>query len=146
MKIHTKSLHKDNQQTPLQVSQPTTAPRAMHNCTFCHEEYHDEQQLTAHMKEMHNELTDTEEVLSCPICQKVETNSSSLEMHMIGNHCPDIAAQCSLCDKRFIHIDNLAHHMQSTHKSDTETLEEAAEQPAEFGNQYIDEEPESFVC
>ena len=57
MKIHTKSLHKDNQQTPLQVSQP----RAMHNCTFCHEEYHDEQQLIVHMKEMHNKLTDAEE-------------------------------------------------------------------------------------
>ena len=37
---------------------------------------------------------DTLELVACSICQIRESNSSSLETHMITNHCPDIAAQC----------------------------------------------------
>ena len=68
-----------------------------------------------------------QETLTCPICQIVDTNESSLEIHLLTNHCPDIAAQCSVCGKRFSHMDNLMIHIQTYHETEPMSLEEAAD-------------------
>ena len=35
---------------------------------------------------------------------------------MLNNHCPDLSAQCDVCDKRFKHEDNFRIHILSCHK------------------------------
>ena len=51
----------------------------------------------------------------CHLCKFEATNSLSLETHMLNNHCPNIAAQCEICDKRFEQQDSFRMHMKFSH-------------------------------
>ena len=51
----------------------------------------------------------------CHLCQFEAGNKSSLDAHLLNNHCPDIAAQCDFCDKRFPFSDTLLIRIQNHH-------------------------------
>ena len=68
---------------------------------------------------------------TCYLCHFQAGNEASLSTHMLSNHCPDIATQCDLCDKRFAYKDTLIIHMKNHHPF----------QSSEF-SQTLEEEPE----
>ena len=106
VRVHIENTHPPNQQNPQSLQQ-----------TKISQPFNEEPAVSQ------------QETRNCPICHIVETNTVSLEIHLVTYHCPDIAAQCSVCDKRFSHMDNLKIHMITHHELETEpmTLEEAAD-------------------
>ena len=67
----------------------------------------------------------------CQICPYQASNEKSLEVHMLSNHCPDIAYQCEICCKRFQYEDNLKIHILKCHSS---------------GNEDVFQDPQKLSC
>ena len=65
----------------------------------------------------------TPEPSTCNLCAFEAGNTAALETHLLNNHCPDIAAQCDSCDKRFASNDILQIHISNHHATELETSE-----------------------
>ena len=64
---------------------------------------------------------------NCHLCAFEAGKKAALDTHLLSNHCPDIAAQCDVCDKRFSYYDNLLIHMQNHHAPKLVTFEQTPE-------------------
>ena len=65
----------------------------------------------------------TPEPTTCYLCAFEAGNKAALETHLLNKHCPDIAAQCDFCDKRFASDDILLIHIHNHHATESETSE-----------------------
>ena len=63
----------------------------------------------------------------CPICHYECANMLSIDTHMLNNHCPDLSAQCDVCDKRFRYEDNFKIHIITCYQSSTEASQGESE-------------------
>ena len=60
-------------------------------------------------------ISENDSIKICHLCNSEAPNSTSLETHMLNNHCPNIAAQCDVCDKRFEQEESFLLHVKFAH-------------------------------